>query len=611
MTAELRPLPVMGFPQIDGTPAVGWKLHTYENGTTTNKETWQDQAKAASHANPIIFDARGEKEIWWEGTYTVKLVDENDVEIWSVDDYAPTGQTASLIQTINELLNGSLEADGDSDGIPDNWVRSALYGAAADNQRNTSDPIHGAGGLKCTSTGSGGSDWLSGKFYECTPNKPKQWYFNQVSSVVDIRNIINFKWYTETEAASSTPTSTVYDEAAANPTTKTPFTGYVVPPSDARFYKLQIKGCDPSDITPGNVIFDNFVVHDVIKPFFQVGDDIASAATLVLPGVGDFFEVTGAVAATAISSRGKGTIVKFRTATAMVFTHHATNMILKNAGANITSAAGDIFEFFEYDDPSGGVARWEMLDHKRADGLATASQIPTGSIFPYAGVTEPTGYLFCDGDEKSATTYEGLFDVLLSDQDANGWGLPTAINTFTATAATDQISATTHGLVDNDVCHLSNSGGALPAGLSALTKYYAIYVDDNTIQVETTIGGGAVDITDTGSGTHSIHGDFQMPDMRGRIPTGADNMGGSSANRNTSTEGDNIGQASGAEDHTLTESELAAHTHPNWVADAGTPRATGPAEALSDTPGAGESTGGDAAHNNMQPYQTCNYIIRT
>ena len=605
MTAELRPLPVMSFQMLNGTLAVGWKLHTYENKTTTDKITWKDQAKATEHVNPIIFNARGEEQIWWEGTYTVKLVDENDVEIWSVDDYAPTGQTASLIQTINEILNGSFEADGDSDGIPDNWVRSALYGAAADNQRVTSDPVHGTAGIKCTSTGSGGSDWLSGNFYECTPNKPKQWYFNQISSVVDIRNIINFKWYTKTQAASTTPTTTVYDEAVANPTTKTPFTGYVVPPSDARFYKIQIKGCDPADITPGNVIFDNFVVHDVIKPFFQKGADIISAASIVLPGVGDYFDITGNILITGIVGRGVGTIVKFHFDSNPVITHHATNLILLNGGSNITAAAGDEIELFEY-----AVDQFRQIaPYARATGLPVASDLPVGSIFPYAGTTEPTGYLFCDGDDKSATTYEGLFDVLLSDQDANGWGLPGAIVAFTVTPATDNITATSHGKVDNDVVHFSNSGGALPAGLSALTKYYVILVDANTLQVETSIGGGAVDITGSGTGTHSVHGDFKMPDMRGRLPLGTDNMGGSSANRVTATQADNPGQASGAEDHTLATSEMPAHTHNTEQTGDGGSGSLNNVAGASIT--ASSSTGGGNAHNNMQPYQTCNYIIRT
>jgi len=38
--------------------------------------------------------------------------------------------------------------------------------------------------------------------------------------------------------------------------------------------------------------------------------------------------------------------------------------------------------------------------------------VPTGSLFPYAGSSAPTGYLLCDGSAVSRTTYATLFGVL-------------------------------------------------------------------------------------------------------------------------------------------------------------------------------------------------------
>ena len=54
---------------------------------------------------------------------------------------------------------------------------------------------------------------------------------------------------------------------------------------------------------------------------------------------------------------------------------------------------------------------------------------------------------------------------------------------------------------------------------------------------------------------------FNVPDLRGRIPAGLDNMGSSSANRITSTQADNLGGVIGSEDHTLTLAETPAHRH--------------------------------------------------
>lgn len=74
--------------------------------------------------------------------------------------------------------------------------------------------------------------------------------------------------------------------------------------------------------------------------------------------------------------------------------------------------------------------------------------------------------------------------------------------TFTA-ATTDIITSNAHGLVEGDLIHVS-SATTLPAGLSASTDYYARDITTNTFKVSTTMGGSAVDITDTGTGTHTF-----------------------------------------------------------------------------------------------------------
>lgn len=58
---------------------------------------------------------------------------------------------------------------------------------------------------------------------------------------------------------------------------------------------------------------------------------------------------------------------------------------------------------------------------------------------------------------------------------------------------------------------------------------------------------------------------FNLPDARGRVVAGKDDMGGSSANRLTGQagglNGDTLGATGGVETHTLTEAQLAAHDH--------------------------------------------------
>lgn len=58
---------------------------------------------------------------------------------------------------------------------------------------------------------------------------------------------------------------------------------------------------------------------------------------------------------------------------------------------------------------------------------------------------------------------------------------------------------------------------------------------------------------------------FNLPDLRGRVVAGKDDMGGVSANRLTAQigglDGDILGAAGGAETHQLTEAQIAQHTH--------------------------------------------------
>ena len=78
--------------------------------------------------------------------------------------------------------------------------------------------------------------------------------------------------------------------------------------------------------------------------------------------------------------------------------------------------------------------------------------------------------------------------------------------TFTA-ATTDIITSSTHGLSNGDRVELTTTG-TLPAGLELDTIYYVMVIDANTFKLsaEKVLDGNgtAVDITDTGSGTHTF-----------------------------------------------------------------------------------------------------------
>lgn len=195
------------------------------------------------------------------------------------------------------------------------------------------------------------------------------------------------------------------------------------------------------------------------------------------------------------------------------------------AGANV--ADDDVFPIV--DTSVTTTKKITASETRIAFGLAA------GIVVPYAGASEPAGWLLCYGQAVSRTTYAALFTAI----------------------------STTYGVGD-------------------------------------------------GSTT------FNVPDLRGRVVAGQDDMGGSSANRLTGqsggVNGDTLAATGGEETHTLSIAEMPAHTHAQQ-ADTLLTSGAGVADAsvvnFGLTGGTTQSTGGGGAHNNVQPTIILNYIIKT
>jgi microcystin-dependent protein len=141
--------------------------------------------------------------------------------------------------------------------------------------------------------------------------------------------------------------------------------------------------------------------------------------------------------------------------------------------------------------------------------------------------------------------------------------------------------------------------------------------------------------TTYGSGDGSTT--FNVPDLRGRVLAGKDDMGGSAASRLTSTyfgtSAAALGAVGGGESHTLSTAEIPAHSH--GVTDPGHVHAFGGSQFIGTVNGASQggalstptstavpsmasavtgisinNAGGGGAHAIVQPTIICNYIIR-
>jgi hypothetical protein len=155
------------------------------------------------------------------------------------------------------------------------------------------------------------------------------------------------------------------------------------------------------------------------------------------------------------------------------------------------------------------------------DATTNAASIPHG------GNVQPTYYksLANFSAMTNAATTAPCVAVLV---DIVGFYRSTAVTTITAQATTNTLGYSDNFTADSttDICtwttttnipsniltgtriQVSNSGGALPTGLAAVTNYYYIRVTDSTFKLATTYAnavlGTAIDITANGSGTQSL-----------------------------------------------------------------------------------------------------------
>lgn len=231
----------------------------------------------------------------------------------------------------------------------------------------------------------------------------------------------------------------------------------------------------------------------------------------------------------------------------------------------------------------------------------------TGMMFLYAASSAPTGFLLCNGQAVSRTTYADLFAIIGTTWGAGdgsttfnvpdmrgsvplGYGQRTETFTFEdgdVNTGTDVITVDENYYLQTGQAVALTTSGTLPTGLSA-TTYYVIRTSATTIKLATSVAnanaGTAVDITAAaGGGTHTLTQTF--------------------TDRAMADEG-------GEETHALTDAEMPSHVHTEE--GGGTGLASGGGSSADNTSSKNTgSAGSDTPHNNMPPYVTVNYIIKT
>src|SRR5574343_1590192 len=134
--------------------------------------------------------------------------------------------------------------------------------------------------------------------------------------------------------------------------------------------------------------------------------------------------------------------------------------------------------------------------------------IGAGDITIQGHATPPAMLYFKDGThghvkQRTGKSIKGTDAAVKGRLLANSDGVWRGIRgtEFTATASTNKINATGHGLANNTAIHFLTLSGTLPAPLQASYTYYVVNKGDNDFEVSLTSGGAAIDLTTDGSGT--------------------------------------------------------------------------------------------------------------
>lgn len=112
------------FNTLSGAPVAGGSLAFYQQGTTTPKGTWSDQALTIPNTNPVALDSSGRANvnIWLDGAYSVRLLDSLGAVIWTrdVNDGAANDSVFPTLQSGKFLSNdGSSVLWADIIQLPD------------------------------------------------------------------------------------------------------------------------------------------------------------------------------------------------------------------------------------------------------------------------------------------------------------------------------------------------------------------------------------------------------------------------------------------------------------------------------------------------------------
>ena len=446
-----------------GNPLVSGKLYFFESDTDTPKATYADVNLSIANTHPVILTGSGRvPNIFFDGTARVKLTDSDDVQIFdkdpvggddaggNFDEWSPliiysensivagsdgnfyipfisgnegndptiTPSAWQQIEFIN-IWNTNVTYDiGDTVKASDNLFYIAL---TEPNQGNdpTSSPSDWGPPFTGVATVVAGTNII----VDATDPENPIVINDGVLSVVGGTGITVDITDPNNPEVSADNNGTVTSVATSGLATGGPIIGTgTVDVAKGTGAEIDTGTEDAKAVTPkavsdaiGSSIqgFDaDTTKNDTANTFTKTqtwtkGGDVASVAALIL-GDGNYFDITGTTTITSIGTKGVGTTIKLHFDDALTLTHSATDLILPGA-ANITTAAGDEFEFTEY-----AAGDWRCTGYALASGEAISGVATDGVAKAWANLNGTGVIALNDSFNVSGVVDNGTGDYSFS-----------------------------------------------------------------------------------------------------------------------------------------------------------------------------------------------------